>query len=519
MLRQIRLLTGVSLRGMFGLNEFRYTKDRRKKVRYCLFGVLCVFVILMLAAYAGGVSYGLILLKLGYYVPAVMAVCGSLVIFFFTMMKAGPILFDLKAYEKQAALPVTPRAIIASRFLSMYVTNLLFGILLMVPGLAVYAVMEKPGFLFWLYASAGILFLPLLPLTAASVAGALISGISSRWRQKNLAGILLTMLFVCVILAGSFGLSGVDERQMEKMLLDAAPLLAGQIGSFYPPALWLSEAVAGGKGAYLLLFLAVSLGCFLVFLGVLGRVYGKICSLLAAHEASGDYRMTGLRTRSVQGSMVERELRRYFSSTVYVTNTLVGAVMMVLFSAGVLIAGKEMVDQIIHIPGLAERALPVLIGMMPAMMPMTSCSISMEGKQWWILQTMPVTEKEIVRGKVLANILVLIPFYLVSEILILIALAPDIPGALALIVVPAVYIVFSARLGVAVNQRFPVFEWDNEARVVKQSASTSVSLLLGLVTGVIPFAFLVLQPDIPAWGIYGVFTGVLILLTAVMEFR
>ncbi len=192
---------------------------------------------------------------------------------------------------------------------------------------------------------------------------------------------------------------------------------------------------------------------------------------------------------------------------------------MVLFSAGVLIAGKEMVDQIIRIPGLAERALPVLIGMMPAMMPMTSCSISMEGKQWWILQTMPVTEKEIVRGKVLANIVVLIPFYLVSEILILIALAPDIPGALALIAVPAVYIVFSARLGVAVNQRFPVFEWDNEARVVKQSASTSVSLLLGLVTGMIPFAFLVLQPDIPAWGIYGVFTGVLILLTAVMEFR
>ncbi len=132
---------------------------------------------------------------------------------------------------------------------------------------------------------------------------------------------------------------------------------------------------------------------------------------------------------------------------------------------------------------------------------------------------MPVTEKEIVRGKVLANIVVLIPFYLVSEILILIALAPDIPGALALIAVPAVYIVFSARLGVAVNQRFPVFEWDNEARVVKQSASTSVSLLLGLVTGMIPFAFLVLQPDIPAWGIYGVFTGVLILLTAVMEFR
>ena len=31
MIRQIKLLTGVSLCNLFGVNEFRYTKDKKKK--------------------------------------------------------------------------------------------------------------------------------------------------------------------------------------------------------------------------------------------------------------------------------------------------------------------------------------------------------------------------------------------------------------------------------------------------------------------------------------------------------
>ena len=45
MMRQIRLLTKVSMQGMFGLNEFRYTKDRSKKVRYCLMGLLWLLLL------------------------------------------------------------------------------------------------------------------------------------------------------------------------------------------------------------------------------------------------------------------------------------------------------------------------------------------------------------------------------------------------------------------------------------------------------------------------------------------
>ena len=182
--RQIRLLTGLFLRSLFGFNEFRFTGDKKKKSRYLLMGAAWLMVVFMLVSYVCGASYGLIVAGAGELAVAMPVVCVSVIIFFFTMIKAGPVLFDNRAFEKQIALPVELRAIIVSRFLSMYLTNLLLTMLVMIPGMAVYGLMEEPGIVFYLYGLAGSLFVPLLPLTAASVAGALIAGIGSRWKQK-----------------------------------------------------------------------------------------------------------------------------------------------------------------------------------------------------------------------------------------------------------------------------------------------------------------------------------------------
>lgn len=169
--------------------------------------------------------------------------------------------------------------------------------------------------------------------------------------------------------------------------------------------------------------------------------------------------------------------------------------------------------------GIAERTIPVLLGMLPAMMPLTACSISMEGKQWWMMQTFPVSEKALARSKVLADLLVVFPFYLVSELALLIALKPDMGDVVSLVTVPAAYILFSARLGLAINRRFPVFDWENETRAVKQSTSVFLTVLAGMISGAVPMAVLLGASGIPAGAVYGVTIGVLALVTAILEWK
>ena len=254
MMRQIRLLTKISLYGMFGLNELRFTRDTRKRVKACLLGILWALVIVMLAGYVGLASFGLTAMGMGRYVPGVLGMAVSLLVFFFTIFKAGPVLFDRKAYEKQIALPVTVRAVIVSRFLSMYITDMLLGFLVMLPGMAVYGVMEGPGVSFWITGILAGIFLPLLPMTAASVLGALIAGIASRWRRKNLVSILLTFVFITVIMVGSLSMGGMEESELNAMVAQLGAALEGQIRSLYPPAMWVCDAMVSGEMGKLLLF-------------------------------------------------------------------------------------------------------------------------------------------------------------------------------------------------------------------------------------------------------------------------
>ncbi len=510
MIRQIRLLTKLSLCNLLGLNELRFTKDTGKKTRYWLFALLWLLLIILLVGYVCSLSYGLAAMGMSNLVPAALAMSVSLICFFFTTFKAGPVLFCKSTYEKQIALPVTTRAIIVSRFLSMYFTNMLLGALVMLPGMAVYGTLEKPALTFYLYGILTILFLPLLPLTAASVLGALIAGISSRWKHKNLISILLTMLLVCGILAGSLRMSGMDDSQLVTALQELALLLEAQIRSTYPPALWAAEAMTQEKPAMLALFLGVSIGCFLLFLEALRPFYGNICRLLGTRETKSNYRMKELQTKPIRRSLLERELRHYFSSSIYVVNTLMGEVLMVLLAAAVLIMGTESVESMLGMPGITGRTMPLLLAYLPAMMPTTACSISIEGRHWWMLQTLPVTKKDISRSKVTANLLIFLPFYLLSEILLLIALRPDAMSTVCLLGMPIVYMFFGARVGLAVNEKFPLFGWENEIRVVKQSASVLVSLLVNTIAALVPFAVLAACPGITAYTVYAVTTCILL---------
>lgn len=513
MLRQIRLLTKVSLLGMWGINKFRFTKDKGRKIRYYLGGFLGILLIVMMAGYTGALSWGLTAMGIGRLVPAVLAMAVSMIVFLFTLFKAGPVLFDWKSYEKQIAMPVSVRAVIVSRFLTMYLIDMLLGFLVLLPGMAVYGWMERPGFSFYLYGGLVGIFLPLLPLTAASVLGALIAGISSRWKYKNLVTIVLSLVLVCVILVGSMGMSGMDESELLSVMQEVGEMAEGQIRKTYPPAIWIADAMVRGNVGKFLLFLGVSMGFFALFLEILQRFYVSICMLLNAREAKGNYRMERLQEKSVLSAMVERELRHYFSCSVYVVNTLVGELLMVLMAAAILFLDMESVEAMLGLQGTVRKSLPFLMGFLPAMMPLTSSSISLEGKQWWMLQTLPVSRKDMIRSKVAVKLLVALPFYLVSEALLFAALRPGWAEGVSLLAVPAVYILFSARAGLAVNEWLPVFDWESEVRVVKQSASVIVSMLVGMVAAFVPLAVLVLFPGISAYAVY-IVTAVLLLAAA-----
>ena len=85
----------------------------------------------------------------------------------------------------------------------------------------------------------------------------------------------------------------------------------------------------------------------------------------------------------------------------------------------------------------------------------------------------------------MVNFSVIAPFYILSEIFLMIAVKPSILEAVWLILVPAALIIFTTVFGIFSNLMFPIFDWENEAAVVKQSTTSMISVFMSMVIVII----------------------------------
>lgn len=481
MMKQIKTLTKLQLQNLYGLNVFRYTKDKKKKQKAIGLSVVWALLIVMIAGYIGAAVFGYVYLGMAEIVPAYLIMLASMVILAFAIFKAGSVIFQENAYDILCSLPVSQTAIVVSRFLRMYVENLLLTLLVMVPGIVVYGVIVKPTLSFYLIGVVVTVFAPLIPIIIATFFGALVTAISSRMKHKSLVSAALSVGLVIAVMAFTGTMSTMEEEFSVEMLQNMSEIVTQAIGDIYPPAIWLSNAML--KGDILIGFLCVlgGLAAFAVTVALISVKFHEICRGLYGTHAKHNYKMEQLKKTTVLGTLYKREMKRYFASSIYVQNTIVGPIMAIIFAVAVLGVGLDTIQQTMEIPIDIAGAVPVLLAGIFGMMTTTCTSISMEGKEWWIVKSLPIRTKDLLDSKLLFGLSLFLPFWFVAVILLIIALRPGVMELIWLVLLSLILIVFSQVFGLTINLKMPVFEWENEVDIVKQSASAAIGGLGGFV--------------------------------------
>ena len=520
MIKQVLTLSKVQLKSLFGINEVLHTKDKKKKQNFALLSVAYVLVILMAISYVGGLAYGYHYLGLGDIVPMYLYTILSILMLVLSFFKAGSVLFSMKSYDIMVSLPVTKSAILISRFVTMYVTNLLFSLIVMIPGLAVHIWFAKPGISFYIISLMAVLFAPLLPLTISSILGALIKGISSRMKNKTLVETFLTVGLVVVIMVGSFRMGPKTENLDMEALKELIGTLTSALGNIFPPALWYHQALQGSILHFLLL-LGIPALIFTLFVWILSKRFTEICTGLNATYAKHNYKLGELKAEHVLLSLFKKEMKLYFSSSLYVTNSGIGYILAVLLAGAIAVMGVDSLAEFMEMPmflPLIHKVLPFVLAMPLCMMSTSACTVSMEGKTFWQLQVLPVKAKDIYNAKLLWNLAVAAPFYLASVVLMLIGAKPALSDALHYFLIPLVLLAYCIVLGLACNLWFPKLNWDNEAQVVKQGAAVLVSMLGGVIAVIAPAVLAIaLQPASYAV-YYFVVEAILLIITGALYY-
>ncbi len=481
-MRNIRILTALELRSLFGINKFLHTRDRRAKNRYRLLLVAWLIVIGMLCSYIVGLTWGLSYLGMGDSIPLYLTVLAAVLIAAVGLFTAGERVFGRRGYETLAVMPLRPRDIIAARMLALYVEDLILALVVLLPGVTAYGILERPGLVFYPVTVVGLLFIPAIPLVISVLFGTLLMFLTARIRHKSIVQSVLAVAVVIVVLAGSMGMSNLSGDFSPEMLSELACTISSTLGRVYPPAAWLGDAMRGVDPLGLVWLISTSVVCLAI-------------ALLSATVCRGRIMQgAALTRRSVQSERVERhgllrtlyvrEAKRYFSSSIYVTNTIIGPILGCILCVSLCVVGIDTVESalpaMIPVRGLIPFAVAAVFGMMTT----TCSSISMEGRQFWIIRSLPVPVKALLDSKILLNASLIFPFFAISEMALMIALRPGLMDAVWLITIPVLILLFALVFGITVNLRFYSFDWEREEQVVKQSTSAALGGFAGLLLSI-----------------------------------
>ena len=491
MLKDVLKLTRLENLNLYGLNRLKYTTDKQEKRRiYLLFGAW-IFVILVLLGYMGGYAYGLHYLGLTHAIPALFSSMVSLVLLVFGIFSASSNLFRKSGYDFLSALPIHPFSIVLSRMIRMYIEDLLLSFFVTLPAVCIYAYFAAPSFLFYPAWIAALIFMPIIPMSLSILFGALISLFSSVFRKMTFVQTLVTVIFAAGLSYGSSYLSKMGDELSMEAIKSITELVLKSLEKTYLPAAWIG-GIAVEKYAGLLPLAAISIFIASVTSVITGKIFPFVVARSTVRSARKAFHADkNVKSTSVMTALLKREFKRYFASGIYLMNTIISPVMAVAAAIMFMASGIESVVTMLPFDLNFPLIAAYLIGVVCSLMPPSAVSLSMEGKTWWLLKTLPVRPKHLLGAKILMSVLLHAPFLLAASVLTVVTFAPNAVYGIIMFITPFVLDAFACTWALFINLKFPRFDWENEVYVVKQSAAAGVGGLTApiiSIAGAIPVA-------------------------------
>ena len=476
------ILLKTLLRSTSRFNSYKYCKDKKKrgKIVGAWVGAGILYLMLMSYCIATCVGYGHFGLTAG--IPAMCAMVISLLSFVFTLFKTNGYLFGFKEYDMLMALPFEPKSIAACKFLYMYINSLPWYLSVSVSTLVGYAYYAKPSFAvypLWVILS---LIQPIIPMLGAAFIGFLTAKLGSGFKNKTIAQTVLTMIFIGLCFGSRFFIEDMLKNNKTEEVLSNISDITDKTGSVYLPVKWFGGAVTELNVLYMFLLIAVTAVLFTVVFTIVGRSYRQINSALGSHAAAGKFVMKEQKQKSLISTIAFKEFKRMTGSVTYMTNALIGEIMCFGMGIAVLFVDLEKVIKAVTkgAPLTSEMmvpAIPFIVYFFVGMVATTCFSPSLEGKNYWIVQSLPIRKKTLYQGKMLFNMLLTVPFALFADVTISISAKAGVVNTLLSAVLVVCLCAFSTAWGCVCGIKHIKLDWENEVEVIKQGTGVVVYLL------------------------------------------
>ncbi|MDD4815570.1 MAG: hypothetical protein PHQ62_00305 [Clostridia bacterium] len=408
-------------------------------------------------------------------------------VLFITMlitMEAQSHFFKTKDFEMLASMPLKSSTIVSAKLVAVLFSAYLYTAVTLIPGIVAYFILAGFSFGTFLLCILGFLLFPIIPTLIGTLIGLLFSFIYAKAKNPHLISFALILIFILL-----YSVFYAKFYDILTYFVNQGASFQTALYIVIPTVGFFLSGIVEGNFIFLLLNIAINLLALLAIIVFVSALYKKINFALNKSVARISKKELSYNQTSVLTNLIKTEAKRYFGVMVYMFNTIFMAIIGLILPFVIYFSS---VDSLGFGSGNGVSLFLILLMLTTITMSgsnTASVSISMEGTKFENLKALPISPQKIIFAKIAFNVLLVLPFILLSGILNFILFGSEftILTAIIFFAYPILAVVGCAMFGMLINLTFPKMKYQNYVQVVKQSASALIGLLGGVVLMVLPF--------------------------------
>lgn len=472
------------------LNTFYFqdkkTGKKRSKNGIILFVLLSLFIFASMASIFAGLGFmlsgSLHAAGLDWLFFSIVSILALFLGVFGSVFNTYASLYKAKDNDFLLSMPIKPSFILSARLIGVFAMGVLYEGLVFVPPVIVYFIQN--GFRAKVFISCVILFfiISVIVLVLTCLLGWAVAAISSKIKNKSFITVISSLAFLAIYYIVYFKMTSVFQN-----FADYSDTIASGVKNYAYPLYMMGQAAAGDIISTLILC-AASIALFAVTYFTLSKSFTKITASSQSVASRKAKKQKTVQSKASKALLL-KELRRFISSPTYMLNCALGTVILPLTAIAALVKRALILETLTDafgdasfIRGFLPLIITAAVCICASMNDITAPSISLEGKNIWLIQSLPIPTDDILSAKINLHIVITAPVVIFSCVVLHIAFASDFISAAVSTLLCLWFVTFLAQVGLCLNLKMPNLTWQNEAVPVKQSMSVFISMFGGWVT-------------------------------------
>lgn len=478
----IKLLVGIRIKlilsSMFG-------KKKTSGIALSIFGLIgyCFFVNM----FAAPIVFGTMLALKGSsyeWIPISLVMGTAMFLCFIgSVFTAQQQIYESKDNQMLLSMPIKPGQILLSRIFAIAIFNMIYALPFFTGsaiGYCIYSVSMGPIQLIPLlillisYVSMIVFITMLTSLLAWGV-----SIIMSKITNKTLISTVLYMVFFAIYFYAIFNLDNLGEA-IEKN----ADKLSSGIMTFARPIYYMGASVVEQNILFVAAFLvSLLIPAFLMYI-VIKKSFFKIL----LHENKSKNKMLkhsdkDFNSHSAFIALLQKEIARFLRTPMYFLSYGTSIFFVAMMLAYLFIKKDKFEDvvELLSIYGVSStKALPAIFSMLlyqfvSSGAVLTSASINMEGKNIWIIKSLPIKTIDIMLAKGLVPVIILLPIFEVESLLLIFLFKISGSAMILLLLMPIFTMIFFSMFGLYINLNHFKLDWLSENEAFKRAGGPTIA--------------------------------------------